>query len=418
MTTSELKQKIIEAKDPAWFNSISLDLNYKSIELNFKLNGFTAIYEYFHTQVNGWKNLDDKGPAVLRNSRSYFENIESELIKFLNRNHVHNSNTLNSNWIAITSLIQSNGQIFTYDCPEASFLINVNSHYPQYVSGAVNFLISDNNVNISTKEKLIGAFLAYEFLLKDHSKIVERRNTEKSSISKIRNDFQKYLSKSESQLLTHLTDANSKYEEYVKIIDELKTKKEELFDIWFKETQENNDKFFDDAEKNKNDLENTYRERLRLEGPADYWKKRAENLRRQAWKSTYWLIGVVAFSAISLFILLWLTPEGMLLSFIKDSALAIKWSIILVAFLSFLAYGIRILAKISFSAFHLARDAEEREQLTYLYLSLRKDGNVDEKDRQYVLQSLFSRAETGLLKDDSSPTMPGTGGIIDKIVTK
>ena len=60
----------------------------------------------------------------------------------------------------------------------------------------------------------------------------------------------------------------------------------------------------------------------------------------------------------------------------------------------------------AFSSFHLARDAEEREQLTYVYLSLIKDSAVDEKEKSLIMQSLFSRAETGLLKGDSGPAMP------------
>ena len=59
-----------------------------------------------------------------------------------------------------------------------------------------------------------------------------------------------------------------------------------------------------------------------------------------------------------------------------------------------------------FSSFHLARDCEERHALTYFYLSLLKESKVDDSDRQLIMQSLFSRAETGLLKDDSAPTMP------------
>ena len=69
-----------------------------------------------------------------------------------------------------------------------------------------------------------------------------------------------------------------------------------------------------------------------------------------------------------------------------------------------------------FSSFHLARDCEERHTLTYFYLSLLKDSNVDENERQLIMQSLFSRAETGLLKDDSSPTMPSDA--IGKIISK
>ena len=60
-----------------------------------------------------------------------------------------------------------------------------------------------------------------------------------------------------------------------------------------------------------------------------------------------------------------------------------------------------------FSSFHLARDAEERERLTLFYLSLIKDATISQEDRNLVLQSLFSRSDTGMLKDEGSPTMPG-----------
>ena len=75
-------------------------------------------------------------------------------------------------------------------------------------------------------------------------------------------------------------------------------------------------------------------------------------------------------------------------------------------------FGIQALKKAMFSSFHLARDAEEREKLTVFYLSLIKDTTITQEDRSLILQSLFSRAETGMLKDDGNPTMPG---IFDKI---
>jgi hypothetical protein len=69
-----------------------------------------------------------------------------------------------------------------------------------------------------------------------------------------------------------------------------------------------------------------------------------------------------------------------------------------------------------FSSYHLVRDAEERHTLTFFYLALLKDTEVKDEDRNLILQSLFSRVETGLLKDDSSPTMPSDA--ISKIFTK
>ncbi|WP_370458218.1 DUF6161 domain-containing protein [Cellvibrio sp. KY-GH-1] len=53
------------------------------------------------------------------------------------------------------------------------------------------------------------------------------------------------------------------------------------------------------------------------------------------------------------------------------------------------------------------RDAQERKLLTYLYLSLNKDNQLDQNSREIILQSLFSRSDSGLLSGDSSPTMPG-----------
>ena len=76
------------------------------------------------------------------------------------------------------------------------------------------------------------------------------------------------------------------------------------------------------------------------------------------------------------------------------------------------AFLVRTLSRLTFSSFHLMRDAEEREQLTYLYLSLVNDKKLDENSRDIVLQALFSRSETGLLVSESGPTMPGVGEII------
>jgi hypothetical protein len=47
-----------------------------------------------------------------------------------------------------------------------------------------------------------------------------------------------------------------------------------------------------------------------------------------------------------------------------------------------------------------------------------KDSSIDKDDRHLIMQSLFSRADTGLLRDDSSPTMPGASGILEKVISK
>ena len=100
----------------------------------------------------------------------------------------------------------------------------------------------------------------------------------------------------------------------------------------------------------------------------------------------------------------------------ENTGSSIKWSIVFITFISFLFFLIRTFTKLTFSSFHLSRDAQERKQLTYVYLALKENDAVSDIDRNIVLQSLFSRADTGLLKEDSSPTMPTTS-LIEKITS-
>jgi hypothetical protein len=258
--------------------------------------------------------------------------------------------------------------------------------------------------------------MAYEFTLKDHTKILERRNSEKASIGKIRSDFSNYLNESETQIVDYIKRTNNEFNDYSAKIDEMKSSKEKLFEEWFSASKETFSQFDTNSNNKVGDLEKAYEALLSLKKPADYWKKRATVLKKEGQGFLKWLVGLVLFGCITLYLLLWLTPEGMLLSFIKGQASAIKWSIVYITFISLLAFGIKAISKVMFSSFHLARDAEEREQLTYVYLAMIKDAAIDEKDRSLIMQSLFSRSDTGLLKEDSSPTMPG--GIVDKIIQR
>jgi hypothetical protein len=92
-------------------------------------------------------------------------------------------------------------------------------------------------------------------------------------------------------------------------------------------------------------------------------------------------------------------------------------------YLLFISVGIFLInffIKLAISAFHLSRDAYERLQLTHLYLALLNEEGITKEERTIVLQSLFSRADTGLLKGDSSPTIPDSGivGLISKAMGK
>ena len=66
---------------------------------------------------------------------------------------------------------------------------------------------------------------------------------------------------------------------------------------------------------------------------------------------------------------------------------------------------LRLFVRMCMSCYHQARDAEERSKLASFYLSLFEKGVVSDKERALVINSLFSRADTGLLKRDSGPVM-------------
>ena len=142
---------------------------------------------------------------------------------------------------------------------------------------------------------------------------------------------------------------------------------------------------------------------MRLKGPAKYWADRAKDCKKQG---EYWasLLGATIVSAVIIFVFLmaaWLHTYST-----KINLNTLEGAVIFAATLSVFAFAIKTLSKLTFSAFHLQRDAEEREQLTHLYLALSNDNKVDAESRNIVLQALFSRSDSGLLAGDHSPAMP------------
>ena len=160
---------------------------------------------------------------------------------------------------------------------------------------------------------------------------------------------------------------------------------------------------------NLNTLEHTYREKLRLSGPAEYWAKKAKGYAKQGTVFASLLLTILIATAITLGGLFHEWMDG---TRSKIDLSSIEGAFIFAAFLSTIVLATRMLSKLAFSAYHLQRDAEEREQLTHLYLSLTKERDLDEATRQIVIQALFSRSETGLISNETGPTMPGITELI------
>jgi hypothetical protein len=124
------------------------------------------------------------------------------------------------------------------------------------------------------------------------------------------------------------------------------------------------------------------------------------------WKGVFWLIISIIIAVLIIVGLISLIihtqnlfeENSYWLDLIKDTAM-------LTVITSIAIYILRISTKLAMSSFHLSRDAAERKQLCHFYLSLIKNNAVSENERALIINSLFSRSDTGLLKGDAAPSM-------------
>ena len=419
MNTSDVRKIITKSESADWFNSVNITVSYPSIKVTRELKGFASIFDFFLRQKNGWDRLENLNQQ-LQLSKNYFSSNFNTIEHFFTSYNSQPENIVNQHWRQIHSqLVQKNHSVFTFDSVYTEFFIDLQNNKPEFFQGAFQFVTTSNGVinNANNKVNLIGQLLAYEFELKDFTELTNRRDKEKRSINSLKTGLVKKANELENQLDEHLLDSNKKIEEFSLEVQNLKNTKEKQFDEWFNNSQ-NSFSDFDSISKQKiQNLEKTYNEVLKLKKPAEHWQKRASSLQVQGWVAFVFLC--ISLVGVSYFLgsILWKAPEEIYKSFFgTDKSSAIRWSIVYITLLSFIAYGIRAITKVMFSSFHLARDAQERHTLTYFYLSLLEDSKIDSEEKQLIMQSLFSRSDTGLLKEDSSPTMPND--VVSKLLGK
>ena len=410
MKIQELNQIIVESGNKSFFDNLTLTIDYSHLGFKNTFNGLGTIYEFVSRQVEGFTNLGEL-PPELNNVKKDFENCQKRLLQLFNSQNINQGEWDN----AYSHLKVNRPAKFLYNFPETRFLIELYENKRESYPGAIEYFNGNLN-NINNKNYFIGYISAYEFQSKSSSEIYKRKGSEKKSIERIRSDFQQLYEKSVQSTEDYISSTFEKLKTYSLSIDELKTDKDNLFSSWFDNQKSTYSSFFDASNKKVKDLESLYTKKLKLEAPARYWSQRAKKLRKEG---MIWISSLIVSIGVTINILLNLLlsfSDGKLLKVFSNTGTAIKWSILLITTISFLAFAIKSLSKLTFSAFHLMRDAEEKEQLTYVYLALTKENGIDETERHLVMQSLFSRADTGLLKDDTSPTMPGN--VLEKAINR
>jgi len=415
MTIKDLRKEINQSEYKDFFKSCTVHINYPHIDFTIDLKGIDAIYGFVLRQNKGWDSTEL--PSYLNSSKEHFKKLKSQILDLVNGGHYN----VESKWQKIKSKIQNEEtnnrtKVFTSDSSITKFLEELHKENPNYVKGAYNFLTGQNET-INSNDLLTGLIRAYEYKNQGRTDISKRRSNERAAISTIRNSFENYVSETEGEINEVLEDSKEKLVGQTTQIDELLDSKKTEFDDWISLSKSGFTEFDDNSKKKITDLEDTYRKKLQLEAPARYWRTKSNKYREDAIKARNILLTMVAISGIFFAIILITSPDWIFKTVFKGNATAIvRWSIVFIALISLLAFAVKAITKVMFSSFHLARDAEERHTLTFFYLALLKDTNINDDDRKLILQSLFSRAETGLLKEDSGPTMPND--LIGKIIGK
>ncbi|NII81197.1 DUF6161 domain-containing protein [Pedobacter sp. SG908] len=410
MTIKEFRKAIIETQNPDWFNNQEIELSFPSVDFKNTFTGLPSFANYLYGQLEKYQKLEIPENSNLKKSHRFFESAIAVTEGFLrDKTIIEDSSTLDAYWLQVSGNFQQNGNklIFPADSVETEFILSLEAFNTNTAMGAFRYLTKSNDSNFSSFDVLNGYLLAYELRMRDHRTIKDLIAKERKTISNLKNEFAKAIPQSEYDLNEHLIKTEASVKGYFNEVEAYKTDKEKLFADWFINTKGDFESFNTYSESKISELEETYNQKLKLEEPALYWKERGNDLKKQG----HWMLGItlilVLISVASLASILFKTPTDLYSSFFSgDKSAAIRWSIIYITILSFIAFTVKQLSKVMFSSYHLARDCQERYTLTYFYLSLLKNSAVAPEQQQLIIQSLFSRAESGLLKDDGSPTMP------------
>ncbi|MBB6670237.1 DUF6161 domain-containing protein [Cohnella nanjingensis] len=246
----------------------------------------------------------------------------------------------------------------------------------------------------------------------------EAAATHETTLTELHTDYQNKLNALDGDYHIITTSWNTEFNNAVTAwevgVENFKGTTTEWRDTIEKETRDKLDRTLRELEQ----IRKTYTEKLRLEGPATYWKELEKEYNESGNRWRWWAVGSTAIFVVILTVILLIHPDS---QFITNGALdvnSLRNALAFTIITSICIYLTTLFVKLSVSSYHLARDAKERYQLTHVYLSLLNESAVNEVERITVLQSIFSRSDTGLLKGDSGPTIPDSLTQIIKLLRK
>ena len=234
--------------------------------------------------------------------------------------------------------------------------------------------------------------------------------TDHHSSTKLKRDYsaKTIYQETSNNINESLLEITKEKEDFINYMNEQK----ENYNNWFVDTSKEMDDFKLNHSTELSNLEKTYEEKLMVEKPAEFMLEQANKYK----KSFYlWCLAIVVLSSVLLMLLAFIISPS--ISFndklvtinVLSKDMPVYSSVIILAMISLVIYVLRIFIKMAISSKHLMEEYKQKYSLTYFYLSLVNNGNIeDEQSRNIILTSLFTKADTGLLKNDNSNDLEKT----------
>ena len=370
-----------------------LDASIENIAFDFQITSASQYITYLREEHAFWSKHDphDKLKSFVKKN-----NLSSAMSYFDSAHKQYSNNSSGGNgdfYMGQSISAIRSGSLYSKSAL-AQCLLREMDKGAEFLSGFYSGLSTSKNSSVSTNVgSLEGFYAALEYRkYSDQLKVSSLAETQLFEQS-VSNANKQYANLTQSYIVA-FHDQEVRLKDIAKQADQEIEKMHISCDAYFKE-----------RDTKCTALENLYQEKLRLEAPAEYWGKLDEQYSKAGW---WWFAFSVLFTAAIVASLI-LTLNYLPNLFSEDSHWMdiFKNSAIITVITSIAVYVLRLFIKMAVSSFHLSRDARERNKLTYFYLSLIEKKADTEKERAIILNSLFSRADTGLLKGDSSPTMSG-----------
>lgn len=151
-----------------------------------------------------------------------------------------------------------------------------------------------------------------------------------------------------------------------------------------------------EAEKRLKDLEEAYKEKLKLEAPEELWNSRATDQ-----ESSIFIWG--ALTIVTIIALILLLSQYLIPSIVQGLPSGNYWinpTSMMVLVTAFMIYIIKVEIKFWTSSWHLKKVYQQKAALTRFYQALIADGKeINEEERLLIMKVLFEEVNTGLVSN-------------------